>query len=57
MLNLYQSELEKEKRAKNQAYLFIIKCGLFPLFYRFCMQNRSDDYHKDCVESLKEQYL
>lgn len=43
-----------EKNAKNQAYHFIIKCGLSREFHDFCVNYRSADPFEECIKLLAE---
>lgn len=46
------TKFETEKNAKNQAYDFILRCGLLDAFTDFCKNYRSGDPHKDCLNNL-----
>lgn len=43
-----------EKNAKNQAYHFIIKCGLSREFHDFCVNYRSAGPFEECIKLLAE---
>ena len=45
-------KFEIEKKAKNEAYYFILSNGLLEEFMKFCKNYRSSDPHKDCLKVL-----
>ena len=47
-----QKHFDIEKNAKNKAYAFILACGLFSQFAKFCQHCHSDDWHDTCLKQL-----
>lgn len=52
--SVFEQKFLIEKNAKNQAYHFIIKCGLSREFHDFCVNYRSADPFEECIKLLAE---
>lgn len=52
--SVFEQKFLIEKNAKNQAYHFIIKCGLSREFRDFCVNYRSADPFEECIKLLAE---
>lgn len=52
--SVFEQKFLIEKNAKNQAYHFIIKCGLSREFHDFCVNYHSADPFEECIKLLAE---
>lgn len=46
-----------EMNAKNEAYAFILQSNLYHEFVAFCRNNRGQDIHSLCINTLKQKSL